>query len=88
MTPTDRQRQYWQQSQRLTAGLLVLWFLVTVLSIWFAETLNQIVLLGFPMGFYMGAQGTLIIYLGIIWFYGHSMNRRDAAAGVTEREDE
>lgn len=82
------QRAYWQKSQRLTVILLLVWFMVTLLSTWFAEALNRVTFLGFPLGFYMGAQGSLIIYLLIIWHYGFTMNRLDAASGVEEANDE
>jgi putative solute:sodium symporter small subunit len=88
MEPTERQRVYWQGSLRLTGVLLAIWFLVTLLSTWFADALNNVVVLGFPLGFYMGAQGSLIVYLLIIWHYGRTMNRRDLAAGVVEDEDD
>lgn len=88
MEPTARQRAYWQGSLRLTGVLLAVWFSVTMLTAWFAESLNRFVVLGFPLGFYMGAQGSLIVYLLIIWHYGRTMNQRDLAAGVIEDEDD
>jgi putative solute:sodium symporter small subunit len=88
MEPTPRQRAYWQGSLRLTGVLLAIWFAVTLLSTWFAEALNRFVVLGFPLGFYMGAQGSLIVYLLIIWHYGRTMNQRDLTAGVIEDEDD
>jgi putative solute:sodium symporter small subunit len=88
MPPTKRQRDYWRQSLRLTVALLAIWFLVTVISAWFADSLNTVVVFGFPLGFYMGAQGSLIVYLLIIWYYGRTMNRRDEVAGVVEDLDD
>ena len=88
MAPTVQQHAYWTRSMRLTGVLLAIWFLVTVLSIWYAEALNKIVVLGFPLGFYMASQGALVVYLLIIWYYGRTMNLRDKAFGVSESEDE
>jgi putative solute:sodium symporter small subunit len=88
MAPTEQQRNYWRQTLRLTVALLAIWFLVTVISTWFADSLNDLVVFGFPLGFYMGAQGSLIIYLLIIWYYGRTMNQRDEAAGVVEDLDD
>lgn len=88
MVPSQRQTEYWRQSQRLTLVLLSIWFLVTVLSTWFADSLNTVVVLGFPLGFYMGAQGSLVVYLLIIWYYGRTMNERDRALGVVEDQDD
>ncbi|PKO33557.1 MAG: DUF4212 domain-containing protein [Betaproteobacteria bacterium HGW-Betaproteobacteria-7] len=76
MSQSDR-ANYWRQTRQLTAGLFVIWVLVTFVMNWFARELNEIVIFGFPLGFYMGAQGILIIYLLIIWFYNRRMRALD-----------
>lgn len=68
---------YWQKTKQLTIGLLLVWFFVTFVMNWFAREANQIIFFGFPLGFYMVAQGIMIIYLGIIWFYNRQMQRLD-----------
>ena len=60
------------------------WFLVTYVVIWFAVPLNQFTFLGFPFAFYMGAQGSLIVYVALIVFYAWYMNRLDREFGVSE----
>lgn len=42
---------------------------------------------GFPFAFYMGAQGSLIVYVIIIWYYAHRMNQLDREYGVQEGDD-
>jgi putative solute:sodium symporter small subunit len=54
--------------------------------IWFARELNELIFAGFPLAFYMGAQGSLIIYILIIWFYARRMNALDKTFGVDEDE--
>ena len=54
---------------------------------WFARELNDIIFIG-PLGFYMSAQGSLIIYVAIIWYYAHYMNNLDKEYGVHEGEDD
>lgn len=73
---------YWQRTERLTISLLVLWFLVTFVMNWYAGELNAIIIFGFPLGFYLGAQGILFIYLGMIWFYNRRMRQLDACFGI------
>jgi putative solute:sodium symporter small subunit len=51
---------------------------------YFARELNEFTVLGFPLGFYMGAQGSLVVYVLIIWFYARYMNRLDHQYGVHE----
>jgi putative solute:sodium symporter small subunit len=87
MQLTDKHREYWSKNLRLTAVLLGIWFVVTFVVIWFAKPLNDIVIAGFPFAFYMGAQGALIIYVLIIWYYARRMNQLDQDYGVHEGED-
>jgi putative solute:sodium symporter small subunit len=80
----ERRKEYWRRTLRITAILLAIWFLVTYVVIWFAVPLNQFTFLGFPLAFYMGAQGSLIVYVVLIVFYAWYMNRLDREFGVSE----
>lgn len=87
MVLSEKHRQYWRRNLRLTGALLFVWFAVTFVSSWYARELNAVVILGFPLGFYMGAQGSLIVYLGIIGYYAYRMDRMDREFGVDEGDD-
>ncbi len=86
MQLTEQHHEYWRKNVRLTAILLGIWFVVTYVVGWFARDLSAITVLGFPLGFYMGAQGALIIYVVIIFYYARRMNRMDKEHGVAEDE--
>ncbi len=86
MQRTPEQREYWRRNLKLTSSLLGIWFVVTFVVIWFARELNELIFAGFPLAFYMGAQGSLIIYILIIWFYARRMNALDKTFGVDEDE--
>ena len=88
MEITEKHRQYWSKNLRLTAILLVIWFVVTYVVGYFARDLNEITVLGFPLAFYMGAQGALVIYVAIIYFYAKRMNQLDRDYGVAEGEEQ
>jgi putative solute:sodium symporter small subunit len=75
---------YWRRTRRLTAGLFMVWVLVTFVMNWYARELNEIVIFGFPLGFYMGAQGILIIYILIIWIYNRRMRTLDDTFGIDD----
>lgn len=87
MQLTDKHREYWSRNLRMTSILLAIWFFVTFVVGWFARELNAIEIIG-PLGFYMGAQGSLIVYVLIIWFYARYMNNLDQEYGVHEGEDD
>lgn len=80
----DSRQEYWRRTRLLTLVLLVIWVAVTYLVSWYARDLNEITVLGFPLGFYMGAQGSLFVYLLIVWYYCRAMNRLDAEFKVDE----
>ena len=86
MQLTDRHREYWRKNLRITAILFAIWFVVTYVAGYYSRELNEIVLFGFPLGFYMGAQGALIVYVVIIFYYAHRMNKLDQEYDVAEKE--
>jgi len=83
---TEAQKQaYWRYNITLTTILLVIWFVVTYLvsGIW-AGWLNQFSFLGFPLGYYMAAQGSLAIFVVEIAVYAYLMNKKDIEYGIRE----
>lgn len=82
-----KQTAYWRRTLGVTTALLAVWFVVTFVASYFARELNAFSFLGFPLGFYMGAQGALIVYLLIVGFYAWYMNRLDDELGVREGEE-
>ena len=86
MQLTAKHHEYWRKNLVITAILMAIWFLVTFVEAWYARELNGYTFLGFPLGFYMSAQGSLIVYVVIIWFYQRYMNRLDVQYGVDEEE--
>ena len=83
----DRHRRYWSANLRITSILLTIWFLVTFVLVFFARDLN-FRFFGWPFSFWVAAQGALIVYCLIIWFYAHRMNKLDHQYGVEEDDEE
>ena len=83
---TEHQKQeYWRYNITLTTVLLVVWFVVTyIISGLMAGWLNQFTLIGFPLGYYMAAQGSLAIFVIEIAVYAWLMNRKDVEFGIRE----
>ena len=81
----DQKREYWRYNLRLTVILLAIWFVVAyLLAGYFAATLNRISFLGFPFGYYMAAQGSIIIFVIEIALYAKLMNKKDLEYGIQE----
>ena len=81
----DQKKSYWRYNITLTTVLLVIWFVVTYLisGLW-AASLNQFSFLGFPLGYYMAAQGSLAIFVIEIAVYAYLMNKLDLQYGIRE----
>ncbi|HEX8978542.1 MAG TPA: DUF4212 domain-containing protein [Parasulfuritortus sp.] len=84
MTSDDKRRAYWRRTRWLTLVLLGVWGLVTFAPAWWAQGLNRYSLFGWPIAYYMGAQGTLLVYLAIVGIYVWTMERLDRRYGVEE----
>ena len=68
---------HWQTTRRVTAVLLALWLATTFGAVWFARDLQHLTLFGWPLSFYMAAQGASLVYLGVIAAYAWLMRRAD-----------
>jgi putative solute:sodium symporter small subunit len=84
MQLSAKHHEYWRKNLIITAVLLAVWFVATFVEAWYARELNNVTFLGFPLGFYMSAQGSLIIYVVIIWVYAKYMQKLDKEYGVDE----
>jgi putative solute:sodium symporter small subunit len=83
MKISDNHRQYWQKNLRLTSWLLAVWFVVTFVIAYNARELS-FNFFGWPFSFWVAAQGGLIVYMIIIWYYARTMNRLDQEHNVAE----
>mgnify|MGYP000139972295 CR=1 FL=1 len=86
MELTENQLRYWRKNLNVTGILLAIWFVVTFVVSYFARELS-FNFFGWPFSFWMGAQGALIVYCLIIWFYAHYMGKLDIEHGVQESEE-
>jgi putative solute:sodium symporter small subunit len=81
----ERAAAYWKENSRLIMILLAIWFVVAYIPPLFINQLNQIVIAGFPLGYYMGSQGSLIVFVVLIFYYAFAMNKMDAKYGLKDK---
>ena len=86
MQSESRRQEYGSRNLRITAILLALWFVVTCVIGWYARDLS-FNFFGWPFAFWVGAQGALVVYVWIIWYYASYMNRLDKEFGVDEGDE-
>ena len=78
-------QQYWRSNLKILAALLIVWFSVSFLcGIVFVDELNKIQLGGFKLGFWFAQQGSIYVFLFLIFIYVLLMNRLDKKYNVDE----
>lgn len=76
---------YWRDNLRLLVGLLAIWFVVSFgCGILFAEPLNRFMLGGFPLGFWFAQQGSIYVFVVLIFVYCWRMHRLERRHGVDD----
>jgi putative solute:sodium symporter small subunit len=85
MTTEENAKAYWSATLRLLTGILIVWAVVAYgLAIVFAPALNNFHLGGYPLGFWFGQQGSIYIFIGLIFFYAKKMGDIDRKFNVEE----
>ena len=85
--PLDH-HQYWRTNKKIIASLLVVWFVVSFgLGILFVEPLNKVMLGGFPLGFWISQQGSIVVFVLLILVYCLWMDAEDRKYHVEESEE-
>jgi putative solute:sodium symporter small subunit len=83
---TEKNRQdYWKANLRLVAFCLTIWFVVSYLfGIILVDQLNAISLGGYRLGFWFAQQGSIYVFVVLIFFYAYRMNKIDREFNVHE----
>jgi putative solute:sodium symporter small subunit len=83
---SDR-KEYWRRNLRLVAVCMAIWFVVSYLfGIILVEPLNNIRIGGYKLGFWFAQQGSIYVFVALIFFYAKRMNKLDREFGVHEDE--
>jgi putative solute:sodium symporter small subunit len=84
----DRRRLYWVRNLTYVGVLLAIWFIVSYgFGILFVEQLNSIRIGGFKLGFWFAQQGSIYVFVVLIFVYVWLMNRLDRRFEFDEPED-
>ncbi len=77
---------HWNKTRNLLVITLAIWAIFAFVLQLFVGALNQIVILGFPLGYYMAAQGAELAFVILIFWFSSKQNSIDSAFGVAEDE--
>jgi putative solute:sodium symporter small subunit len=76
---------YWRATLRLLTKVLIVWFLVSFgAGILFADAINGIHIGGYPLGFFFAQQGSIYVFVALIFYYAKKMNDIDREFDVHE----
>jgi putative solute:sodium symporter small subunit len=81
---SENDKAHWRKTTNLMLTHLGLWVFFGYIIHMFVVPLNNIVILGFPLGFYMAAQGSLIAFVVMLFMFAKQQDRIDREFGVAE----
>ncbi|MTB49899.1 DUF4212 domain-containing protein [Lewinella sp. W8] len=89
MSTNNSHRQYWRENLRYLFILLSIWFIVSYgCGILFVEPLNNYRIGGAKLGFWFAQQGSIYVFVILIFVYVYLMNRLDKKYGLDESDDQ
>ena len=82
-TEVDKAKLYWRENVELLCTLLAIWFVVSFgAGILFVDALNSVAIGGFPLGFWFAQQGSIVVFVILIFVYAARMKRIEKRFGV------
>ena len=78
----EAKQRHWAKTRNLTFMVLAIWFIFSIIIPWNAKALMEYSFLGFPLGYYFPVQGSLIVFVALIFFQNHQQDKIDDEAGV------
>ena len=78
---------YWGKTSKLMITMMVMWIFFSYIVHMFVVPLNAIKIAGFPLGFYMASQGSLIAFVVMLFWFAKAQDNIDRECGVAEEEE-
>jgi putative solute:sodium symporter small subunit len=85
-TDTSRREEHWQRTRKLMFITLTIWFIFSFVVHWYANALNAFTFLDFPLGFYMAAQGSEVVFVITLFWFVKAQHAIDRDCGFAEEE--
>ena len=79
--------EYWRRNRALMIKLMIIWFVVSFgFGILFVDQLNMIKIGGYKLGFWFAQQGSIYVFIGLIFYYVRAMHKLDQEFNVEEED--
>lgn len=79
---SENRALHWQKTRNLTLWVLIIWVIFSFVVHVFADALNGVSFLGFPLGYYFAVQGSLAIFVILIFAQNALQDKIDDEAGL------
>ena len=85
---TPKQEAHWQATKRLMIITMLLWFFFSTVIFMFAADINGVKFLGYPLGYYMTAQGSMLAFIIMIFWSNNRQEKIDREFGFSDEDRE
>jgi len=86
MNDTSQKAVHWNRTKNLMIVHMTIWFIFSFVVHWIAPTLNKMSVFHFPLGFYMAAQGSLIVFVVQLFVFAKQQDTIDRECGMAEAD--
>ena len=87
MSDVAQREEHWKKTRTLMIVHLSIWFIFAFVVHWFAKDLNSVKFIGFPLGYYMAAQGSLFAFVIQLFVFVKQQDNVDREFGMAEDDD-
>ena len=84
----SNKEKHWEKTRGLMIATLIVWFIFSIVIFMFGEGLNNASFLGYPLAYYMCAQGSIIVFVVLIFWFANRQEKIDEEFGFAERGDD
>jgi len=84
----SNKERHWEKTKGLMFLTLAIWFIFSIVIFMFGEGLNNGSFLGYPLAYYMCAQGSIVIFVVLIFWFANRQEKIDEEFGFAERGED
>ena len=84
----SNKERHWEKTKGLMFLTLAIWFVFSIIIFVFGESLNNGSFLGYPLAYYMCAQGSIVIFVVLIFWFANRQEKIDEEFGFAERGED
>ena len=84
----SNKEKHWEKSKNHMIVTLIIWFFFSTVIFMFGAEINSMSFLGYPLAYYMTAQGSLLAFVLIIFWFANRQEKIDEEFGFGEKEDD